>query len=270
MTEGGPVLTPAQQFAEFQRIQLSTKKIGSHVNKRYLPKELIHDPPGPEDVTLELLMASQTHLGHNTSLWNPANSRYIYGARHGVHIISLETTAAHLRRAARVVEEVSYNGGLILYVGTRKNQMEVVARAAQLAGACHLFTRWTPGTITNRDKILATKATKMINQNDERLENFDKFTSSERPLVPDLVVCLNPLENYTMLYECGLASVPTIGIIDTDADPSWVTYTIPANDDRYVLAEPLSDDLELTSRSQSSISSRNWRCSRTCWPEGPP
>lgn len=234
MTEGGPVLTPAQQFAEFQRIQANTKKIGSSVEKRYVPMELIRNPPGPEDVTLELLMASQTHLGHNKSLWNPANSRYIYGVRNGVHIISLETTAAHLRRAARVVEEVSYRGGLILFVGTRKNQMEIVAKAADLAGACHLFTRWTPGAITNRDKILANKRTKMINETDKTLPDFDKYNFSARPLVPDLVVCLNPLENYTMLYECGLASVPTIGVIDTDADPSWVTYTIPANDDRYV------------------------------------
>ncbi|KAH8174800.1 ribosomal protein s2 domain-containing protein [Sarocladium implicatum] len=229
--EGGAALTPAQQFAEFQRIQSNTKKIGSEVERRYVPTELIRNPPGPEDVTLEMLMASQTHMGHNTSSWNPANSRYIYGSRHGVHIISLETTAAHLRRAARVVEEVSYRGGLILFVGTRKMQMEIVARAAELSGACHLFTRWTPGSITNRDVLLKSRSTKMVNETDRKLDDFDKYTGTSRPLVPDLVVCLNPLENYTLLYECGLTNVPTIGIIDTDADPSWVTYTIPANDD---------------------------------------
>ena len=50
-------------------------------------------------------------------------------------------------------------------------------------------------------------------------------------LKPDLVVCLNPLENWVMLHECGLNAIPTIGIIDTDANPTWVTYPIPANDD---------------------------------------
>ena len=34
-----------------------------------------------------------------------------------------------------------------------------------------------------------------------------------------------------VLHECGLYTVPTIGVIDTDANPSWVTYPIPANDD---------------------------------------
>ena len=34
-----------------------------------------------------------------------------------------------------------------------------------------------------------------------------------------------------MLHECGLNTIPTIGVIDTDANPTWVTYPIPANDD---------------------------------------
>lgn len=226
--------SPAQQFAEFQRIQKSTRSLGSRVERRYIPNELISNPPAPEDISLELLMASQTHMGHSTSLWNPANSRYIYGVRQGVHIISLETTAAHLRRAARVVEDVSYRGGLILFVGNRKGQMEIVTKAAEMAGACHLFTKWTPGGITNRDVILKMQGMKVVDHLDNELEGFEKYSGLARPLLPDLVVCLNPLENYTLLYECGLKSIPTIGVIDTNADPSWVTYTIPANDDRYV------------------------------------
>jgi small subunit ribosomal protein S2 len=50
-------------------------------------------------------------------------------------------------------------------------------------------------------------------------------------LKPDLVVCINPLENAVLLHECGLNNVPTIGVIDTDADTTRVTYPIPANDD---------------------------------------
>ncbi|KAJ3535590.1 hypothetical protein NM208_g7074 [Fusarium decemcellulare] len=223
--------TPAQQYAEFKRIQANTRSLGSRIERRYVPTELVNNPPGPEDITLELLMASQTHMGHSTSLWNPANSRYIYGVRQGIHIISLETTAAHLRRAARVVEEVSYRGGLVLFVGTRKGQMEIVTKAAEMSGSCHLFTKWTPGAITNRDVILKMAGTKVVDHKDEELEGFEKYRGSARPLMPDLVVCLNPLENYTLLYECGLKSIPTIGVIDTNADPSWVTYTIPSNDD---------------------------------------
>ncbi|KAM0337399.1 hypothetical protein ACHAPQ_003173 [Fusarium lateritium] len=222
---------PAQQYREWKRIQANTRSLGSKLEKRYVPTELVNNPPGPEDITLEMLMASQTHIGHKTSLWNPANSRYIYGVRQGVHIISLETTAAHLRRAARVVEEVAYKAGLILFVGNRKGQMEIVTQAAEMAGGCHLFTKWTPGAITNRDVILKMAGTKVVDHKDKELPGFENYRGSARPLMPDLVVCLNPLENYTLLYECGLKSIPTIGVIDTNVDPSWVTYTIPANDD---------------------------------------
>ncbi|KAK1767474.1 37S ribosomal protein, mitochondrial [Phialemonium atrogriseum] len=221
--------TIPDDFRVFNTIQKRTKKLGSAVELRYIPDEILKNPP--QDASLELLMASQAHMGHNTSLWNPANSRYIYGVRAGIHIISLEVTAAHLRRAARVVEDVAYRGGLVLFVGTRNGHMPIVVRAAELAGACHLFDKWTPGAITNRDQILASAELRIVDQLDRELEDFDKHLQDRRPVVPDLVVCLNPLENHTLLHECGLENIPTIGIIDTDADPTWVTYAIPANDD---------------------------------------
>ncbi|KAK6953075.1 hypothetical protein Daesc_005375 [Daldinia eschscholtzii] len=206
-------------------------QVGSRVERTYRPGDVFLNPPGPKDVTLELLMASQAHMGHHASLWNPANARYIYGIRQGIHIISLEETAAHLRRAARVVEEVAYRGGLILFVGTRPGQTQIVTQAAKLARACHLFTKWTPGSITNSEVILNGMPMQMLDEHDEPVEGFNRHLTERRPLIPDLVVCLNPMENYVLLHECALVNVPTIGVIDTNAEPTWVTYAIPANDD---------------------------------------
>ncbi|KAH9904394.1 hypothetical protein F4778DRAFT_770356 [Xylariomycetidae sp. FL2044] len=221
-----------ENYERAQQLKQQISRVGARVEQRYRPADVFLDPPGPKDVTLELLMASQAHMGHNTSVWNPANARYIYGIRQGIHIISLEQTAAHLRRAARVVEEVAYRGGLILFVGNRKGQMQIVTQAARLAGACHLFTRWTPGSITNSEVILAGMGIQMVDEHDQPIhEAFDRHLLDRRPLVPDLVVCLNPLENFTLLHECSLVNVPTIGVIDTNTEPTWVTYAIPANDD---------------------------------------
>jgi small subunit ribosomal protein S2 len=182
-------------------------------------------------VTLELLLASGTHLGHSTSRWNPQNSRYIFGIREGVHIISLDVTAAHLRRAAKVVEEVAARGGLILFAGTRKGQKRAVVKAAELAKGYHIFERWIPGSLTNGEQILGHCERRVVNALDEELPEF-KADLADRPVLkPDLVICLNPLENVVLLHECGLNNVPTIGVIDTDADPTRVTYPIPSNDD---------------------------------------
>jgi len=163
------------------------------------------------------------------------NQRYIHGVRAGIHIISLEVTAAHLRRAAKVVEGVAYHGGLILFVGTRAGHAPAVVKAAKLAKGCHLFEKWIPGTITNGDQILQKCAVKAVDAHDKELDGFEDKIAEWKALRPDLVVVLNPKENYTLLHECGLNNIPTIGVVDTDADPTWVTYPVPANDDRFVL-----------------------------------
>lgn len=126
----------------------------------------------------------------------------------------------------------------MLFVGTRDGQDRAVARAAELAKGYHLFERWIPGSITNGQQILGRCRTKVVNELDEEVKGFEEQLSDRSVLRPDLVVCMNPLENYVLLHECALNNIPTIGVIDTNADPTWVTYPIPANDDRYTLFIP--------------------------------
>lgn len=159
------------------------------------------------------------------------NSRYIFGIRQGIHIISLDVTASHLRRACRVVSGVAERGGVILFAGTRPGQDRCVVKAAELASGCHLFERWPSGGITNGYQLLGRCKTKLLDEFDREIGGYEKELFDRPALKPDLVVCLNPLENWVLLHECGMNAIPTIGIIDTDANPTWVTYPIPANDD---------------------------------------
>ncbi|KAL8725392.1 MAG: hypothetical protein Q9181_006434 [Wetmoreana brouardii] len=221
----------AETYHALQRQQSLTSHLGTSLTPNYEPHTLLTNPPSPSDITLPLLLASQSHLGHSTSLWNPMNSRYIFGIRSGIHVISLDITAAHLRRACRVVSGVAERGGLILFVGTRPNQSRCVVNAAKLAGGCHLFERWTPGSITNGHQILGRCKMLVVDEFDRPIPGYENELFERPVLKPDLVVCLNPLENWVMLHECGLHGIPTVGIIDTDANPTWVTYPIPANDD---------------------------------------
>jgi len=224
-------MTVAEQYALYQKQKKAIGRLGSELSPHYKPHTLLSNPPTPADVTLELLLASEAHQGHATSLWNPANARYIHGIRQGTHIISLEATASHLRRAAKIVQEVSKRAGIILFVGTRDGQDTAVVRAAQLSKQYHLFERWIPGSITNGQQILGRCKTKVVNELDEEVPGYEDQLYDRPVLRPDLVVCMNPLENYVLLHECALNNIPTIGVIDTNADPTWVTYPIPANDD---------------------------------------
>ncbi|KAJ5084464.1 Ribosomal protein S2 bacteria/mitochondria/plastid [Penicillium alfredii] len=220
-----------QELGDWAQQRKNFHKLGSSVQETYNPEGLLRNPPKPSDITLEMLLAAGTHLGHSTSRWNPQNSRYIFGIREGVHIISLDVTAAYLRRAATVVEQVALAGGLILFVGTRKGQKRAIVKAAELAKGYHVFERWVPGSLTNAQQILAHCRRKVVNKFDEEMPEFVNDLADRPALRPDLVVCLNPTDNIPLLHECGLNTVPTVGIIDTDADPTRVTYPIPANDD---------------------------------------
>ena len=120
---------------------------------------------------------------------------------------------------------------MILFVGTRDREEDIVVRAAGLAGGYHIFDRWVAGSLTNGQQILGHCRMQIVNAMDNEIKTLRPYLKDQPVSKPDLVVCLNPLENEVCLHECGLYNVPTIGIIDTDADASWVTYPIPANDD---------------------------------------
>ncbi|KAJ1679935.1 hypothetical protein EV182_001022 [Spiromyces aspiralis] len=107
-----------------------------------------------QSATLSTLLEAGMHLGHSKSLWHALNVSWIFGERHGIHIINLEHTLVALRRAAQVVESVAYQGGIILFVGTRKNTKSVVLNAAMNCGQYHVTDRWIPGTLTNAPTLL--------------------------------------------------------------------------------------------------------------------
>jgi small subunit ribosomal protein S2 len=238
-----PALAPSRRFISLSSIKVQVPpehKDKTLVNPTYHPQGLISHPPALQDVTLELLLASQCHLGHSTTLWHPANARYIFGIRDGIHIISLEQTAAHLRRAAKVVRQVAERAGVILFANTRRGHEQSVVKAARLSNGYHLIDKWIPGALTNGERILGHCTLKVVDQEDREIEGFEEQLDEITTMKPDLVVCLNPTDNFVLLHECALFNIPTIGIVDTNANPTWVTYPIPANDDRYDADNPKS------------------------------
>ncbi|KAF3920732.1 hypothetical protein AA313_de0208251 [Arthrobotrys entomopaga] len=256
-TRNKQTLSPLERYQAEKAARETANKLGAVLEPHYKPHELITNPPSPSEITLEALLAAGAHLGHATALWNPANQRYIFGIRQGIHLISLDVILAHLRRAAKIVHGVSRAGGIIVFVGTRDGHERAVVEAAKRTLGCHITERWVPGTVTNKDQLLIDQKLRVVDSRDreikltrkqkeglqaslatdkaaqkaETVQDTLQVPHSFGAIRPDLVVCLNPLENQTMLHECTQYRIPTIGIIDTDVDPTCVTYPIPANDD---------------------------------------
>lgn len=141
-----------------------------------------------------------------------------------------------LKRATKIIQGVAGQGGIILYVGTSKNweQLRSVEEAANRSNGYYVSKRWIPGTITNFVEV-----TKQVKINSKReVDLLDAPTNrslgeevANRLIKPDLVVILNPVENRNCINECIKLRIPTIGLCDTDMEPSLLTYPIPCNDD---------------------------------------
>ncbi|KAI6109759.1 ribosomal protein S2 [Pisolithus sp. B1] len=180
----------------------------------FQPHHTLSRPLAPSQATLSALVAAGAHFGHTASLMNPNFLPYAYGTRAGLTIIDLEQTLPLLRRAANLARAVAQRKGTIIFVGTRPDLQDTIQRASERLGAqgYHIGERWLPGTLTNRNQLFQEE-------------------SQEYRLTPDLVILLNPLANMNAIRECAIQHVPTVGIIDSNADPRIVMYPIPANDD---------------------------------------
>lgn len=204
---------------------------GAELKDVYEPFRDLRSPPSIRETSISTLLAAGAHLGHSTSLLRQNNQPFLYGIRDGVHVIDLNQTLVHLRRAAKVIEGISEKGGVILFVGTLAGQERTVQVAADRANGYYVHSRWIPGTLTNATQISGQWARVELDMGDNPTSRELSSALKKAIVKPDVVVILNPVENRNLINECRLARVPTIGIIDTNSEPSLVSYPIPANDD---------------------------------------
>lgn len=61
-------------------------------------------------ITLEQMLVSSVHLGHQVQQWNPKMSPYIYGERNGIHIIDLLQTLVCLKKVSNFLSKASSSG----------------------------------------------------------------------------------------------------------------------------------------------------------------
>lgn len=223
--------TPQELFLRRQHQERVLGGLGAVQRAVYRPHEDVLRPQTAAQTSVESLLAAGAHLGHATSFLRASVQPYLYGERDGVHVIDLEQTLVHLRRAARVAQEVAEQGGLVLYVGTRAGQQRSLEEAARRSGGCYVHNRWVAGTLSNCRVVSAQWGRTEVDMGDRPTGRALGPSVSRAVVKPDLVVLLNPVENRNAIYECIQYNVPTIGVVDTNCEPSLLTYPIPANDD---------------------------------------
>src|SRR5262249_6107468 len=101
------------------------------------------------DVGIKELLEAGVHFGHQTRRWNPRMRRFISGEREGIHIIDPLKTEALLKEATEFVRDVAAKGGVILFVGTKKQARDSIEEWAEKCGMPYVNRRWLGGLLTN-------------------------------------------------------------------------------------------------------------------------
>ena len=204
------------------------------------------------EVDIKALYEAGVHFGHKTSRWHPKMAPYIHSKRQDAHVIDLAKTVEALDKALPVITKVAASGKSVLFVGTKKQAKDIVKAAAEKAGQPYVTERWVGGMLTN---VATTSAQiKKLKDLEKRMANGDlekrynklevqRFQEEIDALnlkysgikdlngKPGMVVVLDTLVDANAVREAKNLGVPVVGVVDTNANPDFVDYPIPGNDD---------------------------------------
>lgn len=206
-------------------------------------------------ITLEELLEAGCHFGHQVTRSNPKARDFIYEARDNIHIIDLAKTKEGLVEAAAFIKNVASKNGTLVVVGTKRQARTIVEEEVKRANDGNIFyitNRWVGGLLTNfqevsknfkkfqdlltdlqDDEVKARYTKKEIGGWEKESRKLDNLYGGVAKITkkPDCLFIIDShLENLAV-REALVTHVPTVGIVDTNADPAVIDYPIPANDD---------------------------------------
>lgn len=203
------------------------------------------------EIVVKDILKAGVHFGHRTSRWNPKMRPYIYGRRNLIHIIDLKETVRGLIRSQRYLRSVASHGGLILFVGTKRQAAEPVELAARECNMPFVNERWLGGTLTNfrtirsrlkrleelesleADGTMATYSKKYQSTLNREHRKIHRNLSGIRDMsrLPEAIVVVDPKKEHNCIREAKILGIKVVALIDTDSDPDTVDLPIPGNDD---------------------------------------
>ena len=203
------------------------------------------------DISLKEMAKNALHFGHSTHKWNPKMKPYLYGKRHGIHIFDLKKTAEALLKALDFLANAARANKSILFVGT-KQQSHLLLQDLHKATKMPIVTdKWIPGLLTNFKTIKKRIDYFKELKDEDRKGGFDKYTKKEQIKLrkkiqdlssslsgvedmeetPDVLFVVDIVRDAIAVKEARRLKIPVVAIVDSNADPDMVDYSIPANDD---------------------------------------
>ncbi|MFN3492521.1 MAG: 30S ribosomal protein S2, partial [Anaerolineales bacterium] len=203
------------------------------------------------NISMKALLESGVHFGHRTNKWDPRMKPYIFTERNGIHILDLQQTVKLANNAYNVIRDTVANGGVVLFVGTKRQAQETIAEEAIRCGMPYVTERWLGGMLTNWSTMYQRI------QELERLEQLrdsgeiNRLTKKEGLLIereitrlntrlggvrkmkkiPNLLFIIDVGREVSAVQEANMLNIPIVALVDTNCNPQPVDYVIPSNDD---------------------------------------
>ena len=202
-------------------------------------------------ISMKQLLEAGVHFGHQTRRWNPKMAPYIFTERNGIHIIDLQKSVGKVDEAYNAVSDIVAQGGIILFVGTKKQAQDAVKTEAERCGMYYVNERWLGGMLTNfktiQSRIARMKAIekmqedgtfdvlpkKEVAQLKKELSKLQANLGGIRDMkrIPDAIFVVDPKKERICIQEAESLGITLIGIADTNCDPEELDFIIPGNDD---------------------------------------
>ena len=201
-------------------------------------------------VTIKQLLEAGVHLGHKTFRWNPKMEEFIFGSKNSIHIIDLVQTLEMTNVALLEIYKCITSGGKILFVSTKKQAAGTIANLAKDTSQFYVNHRWLGGMLTNWRTISnSIKRYKKLSQDlqkentgftkKENLKMGIQRDKLERSLggiadmgkIPDMIFIIDTNVEDLAVKEASKLNIPIVAIVDTNSDPTKISFPIPGNDD---------------------------------------
>lgn len=197
------------------------------------------------------LLEAGVHFGHLTRKWNPNMAPYIYMERNGIHVINLYKTVAKMEETCEALKKISASGRKILFVATKKQAKDIVAKKVSEVNMPYITERWPGGMLTNF--VTIRKAVKKMTSIDRMKKDgtFNTLSKKERLQVerlrakldknlgsiadmtrlPGALFIVDTMREHIAVKEAQKLNIPIFAMVDTNSDPRPIDFIIPANDD---------------------------------------
>ena len=202
-------------------------------------------------VTMKSLLESGVHFGHQVKRWDPRMKKYIFAERNGIHIIDLQKTMASIKEAYEAVRKVTSAGKSVLFVGTKKQAQQAIAKEAERCGMFYVNNRWLGGMLTNfttiKKSLLRLKKLEKM-EIDGTFENLTKKEIAsiqkekakleknlggikEMKELPGILFIIDTHKEQIAVAEACRMGIPIVAVVDTNCNPEGIDYPIPGKDD---------------------------------------